>query len=158
MFTLTSTIVQGNDKLSRNVHKSEAWKQYTHIQDFDCYHYHWALQDEQWGTVEYHDAPVWINLSRDLLITFVINDHLINEIIQGVKQKFEIDCLPIRLTLNQIKRLQREITLVYSSNGESAIFITDDFSAYESGLIIFTSLLKNDTDRLRYINTLINKE
>lgn len=118
----------------------ELWKKQSTAQDFDCYTYSWLLRSHDGLRTEFHHAPVWINLSRGLVVIFLSNYGLIPQVIKAVSRKFSLNLLPI--TLAARAKVMSDGNLVISNDGINNV--------------VKTTLLKSDEQRIAALESVLS--
>jgi hypothetical protein len=116
------------------------WVPKNSVEDFDCYIYSWLFQSKDGLRSEFHHAPVWINLSRRLVVIFLSNYKLIPEVITAVTRKFRVNLLPYSLAARAT--VNKDGNLVVSNNGISNV--------------VKTTLLKNDQQRISVLESVLS--
>ncbi|AJG59580.1 TPA: hypothetical protein ACOQ31_004546 [Bacillus cereus] len=140
-FIYKATPLQASSENELNF-TSEIWILKKHIQHFECYDYTWIVTDK-WGfKKEINHSPIWIDQNKETIIVFLQNEKLLSEVITATNKKFHLSCIPLNNTLNQ-----SNIAL------NNMIVAKIDLSAMVSK--IKTTLLKNDTERLSVIQTIL---
>ncbi|MDZ4567230.1 hypothetical protein [Bacillus cereus] len=139
-FIFKATPLQSPSKNELNF-KFEMWMFKKTINNYDCYDYTWIISDS-WGyKQELHHAPVWIDQDKDFVIIFLQNEKLLPEVISSIGAKFHLFCEPFPIKINRI-----------SHNDDT---ITSRINLFDVVNKVKTNLLRNDSERLSIIQTVL---
>jgi|GEM_PF-5354933 len=137
------------------VKKYDSWNWYSRVEDFDCYHYCWMKRDDAWGTIEYHDVPIWINQLQNLLVVFIQQPQYVPEVLEAVEDKFHYKSSVLQFDRDVINcPVGTNPTLVLDASGEMVVCTSEQLDIYREGLVYSNSLIKSDEERLHLIYSL----
>jgi hypothetical protein len=138
VFNVTHT----NNHLLPNNDITELWISRHSTESFECYDYYWMIKDKFNISCQFHDASVWIDLERGILIIFLQNELLISDVLEGILRKFNLKCDPYYL--NSYSFLMSDGNLVSSRSGTKNFFNK-----------VTTTMLSNDIQRVQVIESVL---
>lgn len=127
---ITGVISENEDKYDYLL--NTIWERCEDIDTFECFHIYWGKFSESGGLVEYHNSTLWISTEMNLIVVFIANYHLLQQIIDRLRSKFQYDIEKI------FPKLKEEgVRVAFSQTG-----------------LISTELLSNNLERLNLIKSL----
>lgn len=123
----------------------EKWIHQGKIDVFDSYTYYWLVSDQERLKSEFHEAPIWVNSAREIIVIFLNDYNLISEVINATSRKFGVFLYPYSLAKRTT--IMNDGNLVVTNKG-----INNTFNK------IKTTLLKNDQQRISVIESIIEGE
>lgn len=125
-----------------NLNIKDAWVQEGEIENFDSYKYYWLTLDQIGFRSEFHEAPVWINENRELIVIFLSNYQLIAQVIRAASKKFGVNLIPLSLA--------KRSTIMNDGN-----FVVTNKGVSNSYNKVKTTLLKNNQQRILVIESVL---
>ncbi|WHY93136.1 hypothetical protein QNK12_06515 [Neobacillus cucumis] len=120
----------------------EKWVNHGNIDGFDSYTYYWLIRDQDGFKSEFHEAPVWVNNARNLVIVFLSDYKLISEVIHATSRRFGISLIPYSLAARTT--VMNDGNLVVANKG-----VNDTVNKVK------TTLLKSDQQRVSVIESVL---
>ncbi|KZR56928.1 hypothetical protein [Pseudobacillus badius] len=121
---------------------SEVWIKKHPVGKFQCFDYAWLVANEKNTFSQFNDTTVWIDETRDIVVVFLQNEYLVEEVLAAMIRKFGIKCEPYNISSN----------IITCKNGNMA---TPKIGINNIINRIKTTLLKNDYERINTIEKIL---
>ncbi|WNB93423.1 hypothetical protein [Bacillus sp. NEB1478] len=117
------------------------WEYVKTVGDFRCYSFSYYVTNQM--LIDFDEAAIWINESKNLIIVFTQNEELLDYVFQSMRMKLHINTSPYELGIHSL--LLRD--------GKSVM--TGMYKQRFSNKVT-TSVIRSDHERIQVIEILLN--